>query len=71
MRGLSIGLIVGIVSEVLRIPDQDIVPPPYLNKISNKYIKDIGKTDKDVKLILDCNKLINDNDTDILNNIEL
>jgi len=71
INDLSIGLIVDSVSEVLRILDQDIVPPPNLNKISNKYIKGIGKIDKEVKLILDCDKLINDNDTDILNNIEL
>ena len=71
INDLSIGLIVDSVSEVLRILDQDIVPPPNLNKISNKYIKGIGKIDKEVKLILDCDKLINDNDTDVLNNIEL
>lgn len=71
INDLSIGLIVDSVSEVLRILDQDIVPPPNLNKISNKYIRGIGKVDKEVKLILDCDKLINDNDTDILNTIEL
>ena len=71
MNDLSIGLIVDSVSEVLIILDQDIVPPPNLNKLSNKYIRGIGKTDKEVKLILDCNKLINDDDADILNNIDL
>jgi len=70
MNDLSIGLIVDSVSEVLIILDQDIVPPPNLNKISNKYIRGIGKIDKDVKLILDCDKLISDDDTGILNNIE-
>ncbi|WP_297417587.1 chemotaxis protein CheW [Clostridium sp.] len=67
---LSIGLIVDSVSEVLNIPDQDIIPPPNLNKISNKYIRGIGKIDNEVKLILDCDKLINDDDADILSNIE-
>jgi len=71
MNDLSIGLIVDSVSEVLIILDQDIVPPPNLNKLSNKYIRGIGKTDKEVKLILDCNKLINDDEADILNNIDL
>ena len=70
MNDLSIGLIVDSVSEVLIILDQDIVPPPNLNKISNKYIRGIGKIDKEVKLILDCDKLISDDDTGILNNIE-
>ena len=71
INDLSIGLIVDSVSEVLIILDQDIVPPPNLNKVSNKYIRGIGKVDKEVRLILDCDKLINDDDTDILNNIEL
>ncbi|EKQ50375.1 MULTISPECIES: chemotaxis protein CheW [unclassified Clostridium] len=67
---LSIGLIVDSVSEVLNIPDQDIIPPPNLNKINNKYIRGIGKIDNEVKLILDCDKLINEDDADILSNIE-
>lgn len=70
MNDLSIGLIVDSVSEVLIILDQDIVPPPNLNKISNRYIRGIGKIDKEVKLLLDCDKLISDDDTNILNNIE-
>lgn len=70
MNDLSIGLIVDSVSEVLIILDQDIVPPPNLNKISNRYIRGIGKIDKEVKLILDCDKLISDDDTNILNSIE-
>ena len=70
INDLSIGLIVDSVSEVLVIPDQEIIPPPSINKISNRYIKGIGKTDNQVKLILDCDKLIGEDDADILNNIE-
>jgi purine-binding chemotaxis protein CheW len=70
MNELSIGLIVDSVSEVLIIPDQDIVPPPNLNKVSTKYISGIGKIDNEVKLILDCDKLINYDDMDLLNNVE-
>lgn len=65
---ISIGLIVDSVSEVLSIPDADIVPPPELNKGGNKYIKGIGKVENDVKLILDCNKLLSDEETEILVN---
>ena len=67
---LSIGLIVDSVSEVVIIQDENIVPPPNLNKVGNKYISGIGKIDKEVKLILDCDKLINYEDMDGLNNIE-
>lgn len=70
INDLSIGLIVDSVSEVLVIPDQEIIPPPSINKVSNKYIKGIGKTDNQVKLILDCDKLIGEDDADILTNIE-
>lgn len=70
INDLSIGLIVDSVSEVLIIPEQDIVPPPNLNKVSNKYIRGIGKIENEVKLILDCDKLISNYDTNILNSIE-
>lgn len=70
INDLSIGLIVDSVSEVSIIQDENIVPPPNLNKVSNKYISGIGKIDNEVKLILDCNKLINYEDIDGLSNIE-
>ena len=66
---LAIGLIVDSVSEVLIIPDQDIIPPPNLNKVNSKYIKGIGKVENEVKLILDCDKLISNDESDILSNI--
>ncbi len=53
---ILIGLIVDSVSEVLSIPDEDIVAPNDLK--GNKYIKGIGKTGSDVKLILDCRQLL-------------
>ncbi|AGF59227.1 MULTISPECIES: chemotaxis protein CheW [Clostridium] len=70
IEGLGIGLIVDRVSEVLVIQEQDIVPPPNLNKITNRFIRGIGKTGKEVKLILDCDKLINDEDNTILTSVE-
>jgi len=63
---ISIGLIVDLVSEVMAIPDDDIVPPPEVSQGGNKFIKGIGKVNNDVKLLLDCDKLINDNDIDQL-----
>ena len=64
---LSIGLIVDSVSEVLNIPDEDIEEPPQMNKVnSNKFIKKIGKVGNDVKLLLDCEKLLSDDEVEIL-----
>jgi purine-binding chemotaxis protein CheW len=60
---LSIGLIVDSVSEVITIPDQDMTEPPQMNKgLGNRYIKRIGKVGSDVKLLLDCVKLLTDDE---------
>ena len=65
---ISVGLIVDAVSEVISIQDQDIVPPPNLNKeLGNKYIKGIGKVKNEVKLLLDCDKLLS---SDEIQNLE-
>jgi purine-binding chemotaxis protein CheW len=64
--GISIGLIVDRVSEVMTIPDTEIVPPPEVSQGGNKFIKGIGKVNNEVKLLLDCEKLINDNDLEQL-----
>jgi purine-binding chemotaxis protein CheW len=65
---ISIGLIVDSVSEVLTIPDEEIVPPPEINKMGNKYIKGIGKVGNEVKLLLDCYKLLSEEDIENLSN---
>lgn len=71
IQNLSIGLIVDSVSEVLSIAEQDIVPPPDSSKgLSNRYIKGIGKVENEVKLILDCEKLLQDNVVENLTNME-
>lgn len=70
VKDISVGLIVDNVSEVLSIADDDIVPPPDMNRgAENKYIKAIGKVEKEVKLILDCERLMNDNDAEAISNI--
>lgn len=69
IEDISIGLIVDRVSEVLTIPDVEIVPPPELSKTGNKYIKGIGKVGNEVKLLLDCNKLLREDDIENLSNI--
>jgi purine-binding chemotaxis protein CheW len=70
VQDISVGLIVDNVSEVLSIADEDIVPPPDMNKgKENKYIKAIGKVENEVKLILDCEKLMNDDDVESISHI--
>jgi len=67
---LSIGLIVDSVSEVISIPETEIVAPPELGKEGNKFIKGVGKFGNEIKLILDCEKLLTYDDTDYLNKIQ-
>lgn len=56
---LIVGLIVDKVAEVMTIDDQEIVPPPdQRTGIRNRYIQGIGKVDDGVKLLLDCNMLL-------------
>ncbi len=69
-KDISIGLIVDSVSEVITIPDEDIVPPPSIQKVTNRYIKGIGKTADEVKLLLDCEKLLNEEEIAELTNLE-
>ncbi|MDD3174768.1 MAG: chemotaxis protein CheW [Herbinix sp.] len=60
----TMGLIVDSVEEVLTITDSEIVVPSEANMIRNKYIKGIGKVGNEVKLLLECNRLLNIDDLD-------
>lgn len=71
IKDISIGLIVDCVSEVIDIGDENIVPPPsYRTGFQNKYIKGIGKVGKDIKLLLDCEKIMADNEVEILGSVK-
>lgn len=66
-KDLAIGLIVDAVAEVLTIEDEDIVPPPNINKGGRKYIKGVGKCTDNVTLLLDCEKLLDEKEINELN----
>ena len=60
VSGVLAGLIVDHVSEVVSIPDEDIVPPPDISAdAKNRYISGIGKVGGEIRLVLDCGKLLN------------
>lgn len=65
---LSIGLIVESVSEVLTIAADHIVSPPDLGKAPNRFIDGISRTVGDVKLLVNAEKLIADEDKVIFTN---
>lgn len=70
VKETSVGLIVDTVSEVISIQEEHIVPPPDFNKgLGSRYINGIGKVGDEIKLLLDCNMLLNDNEVKALENI--
>ncbi|RED58010.1 chemotaxis protein CheW [Cohnella lupini] len=66
IQEISVGLIVDSVSEVLSIPATEIVPPPETGNGVNRYIAGIGKSGTSVILLLDCDRLLNDNEVESL-----
>jgi purine-binding chemotaxis protein CheW len=71
VREHSVGLIVDSVAEVTNIKEEDIVDQPLLSSgVSNQYIKSIGKVNNEVKLLLDCEKLLSNQEYDMIFDLE-
>lgn len=58
INNLPIGLIVDSVSEVITILEDNIAEPPSISNNGNRYLKSIGKVGTEVKLLLDCEKML-------------
>jgi purine-binding chemotaxis protein CheW len=61
---MDTGLIVDEVSEVIDIPEEQVDKPPTRGKRTNRFIKGMGKVGKSVKMILNLDKLLLDNEKD-------
>lgn len=60
-----VGLIVEKIAEVVEIQEENILPSPTIGKADhsqNRYVYAIGKVGDDVKLLLDPDRLLNDED---------
>ena len=69
VREMLVGLIVEKIAEVVDIREENILPPPKSvrsDKLQNKYVYGIGKVGDSVKLLLDPDKLLNDEDLTIV-----
>ena len=56
---------------MLTIPEVNIVPSPRINGgFNSRYIKSIGKVGSDVKLLLDCEKLLTEDELENLKDLE-
>lgn len=70
IAGVPIGLIVDRVSEVVTISAGEVSEVPKANKGQNsRFVKNIGKTENGVVLILDCEKLLNDEEIETLSEL--
>jgi purine-binding chemotaxis protein CheW len=59
INDISIGLIVDTVNEVLDIPESQIDPPPKTHSgIGCNYIQGMGKVNDRVKILLDIEKIL-------------
>jgi purine-binding chemotaxis protein CheW len=71
---ISIGLIIDTVLEVANIQENNISPPPKTSTnrdTANKYIKGIGKLQNEVRLLIDCHKLLEEEEIEELKNSEI
>jgi len=74
IENIDIGLIIDKVIEVANIDESNISPPPKVNLErynSNSYIKGIGKIQNEVRLLIDCNRLLEDDEIEELNKGEV
>ena len=65
VKSTTVGLIVEQIAEVAEIKKENILPPPSLGraeKAHHKYVYGIGKVGNTVKLLLDPEKLLYDDD---------
>ncbi|PKK88308.1 MAG: chemotaxis protein CheW [Candidatus Wallbacteria bacterium HGW-Wallbacteria-1] len=63
VEGVSVGLIVDSVAEVIHIPEEQQAAPPDLRKEkTSSFIKGMGKMKERVILLLDVNRLLYDDD---------
>jgi len=58
----SVGLVVDKVSEVITIPTTEIEPPPATGRTRKNYIAGMGKIGQQVKILLDIEALLEDED---------
>ncbi len=59
VEGKSIGMVVDSVSQVLRLPTDQIDPPPELaGGVSEEFLRGVGKLEERLIILLDINKIL-------------
>jgi purine-binding chemotaxis protein CheW len=68
MSGITIGLVIDSVSDVLTISDDEIMKKPEMSiKDDCGYVKNIGRINNKVILLIDCEKLLSANECEEIN----
>ncbi|MBO8167949.1 MAG: chemotaxis protein CheW [Thermoanaerobacteraceae bacterium] len=59
VEGVTVGMIVDSVSEVLRLPTNNIEPPPAMvSSVDAAYLRGVGKLDEQLIILLNLNKVL-------------
>jgi len=70
INNVAFGVIVDMVSEVIEIPAENIAEPPKFSaSASNRYVKGVAKTGDTIKLILDCKKILSEDQLNVLDEL--
>ena len=65
---VSLGLIVDKAIEVATVVPEEILPPPEIkSSYHNLFVKGVSKFEGKIRLLLDCEKLINEEDQNAIN----
>lgn len=72
LDGLVLGFIVDSVSEVLRVPENTIEPPPSIvGGVESDYIEGVGKLENRLLILLELKKLFSSTDRKEMENFEM
>lgn len=73
VQSTVVGLIVEKIAEVVEIREENILPSPSIGagdkKLQDRYVYAIGKVGDSVKLLLDPDKLLNDDDMSVIEKV--
>ncbi len=67
INGTAVGLVVDQVNEVADIPEAQVEPPPRTTKgTTSRFLKGMGKVDEEVRILLNVDKLLYDEEMEML-----
>ncbi len=70
IKDIAIGLLVDTVNEVMNIPEEQVDPPPKTHSgIKSNYIMGMGKVENQVKILLDIEKILYEEELEALGQV--